>query len=455
MSNFIYVMSDEHNPFVSSIYGHPSVHTPNMARLAERGTVFENTYCPSPLCLPCRSAFFAGRRVHEIQTYNNCNTGLRKGFPSFGRLLTDQGVHTTFIGKSDGYDRVANFGFSEIIEAQDRDSPDCHIRREPLEIRPDAASRARHYGPHEAPFETDLKRTDAAIRWLRETAPQIDSPWVLCVNLNKPHFPHYVTPDLWSMYDGCDDLPRYGAEQESAQHQHATDLRRYFATDQFTEEDIRGLRRGYLGCVTFIDTQLGRLIDALDESGLSDSTNIAYTSDHGDMLGMFGMWWKCSLYEHSVRVPLIVAGPDFSAGVWCETPVSSLDLQASIFYATGAKRPDDLTGEPLQEIPHIDSQRIVFSEYHGHGARASAYMVRRGEWKFIYYVGAPNQLFNLASDPNELDNRIESETEIARELESELRCVCDPENENERASAFIEMQRTAALEGFARGGCCE
>ncbi|MCC2687030.1 MAG: hypothetical protein K0R75_3929, partial [Paenibacillaceae bacterium] len=94
MSNMIILMSDEHNPFYSSVYGHPFIQTPNMQRLAAMGTVYRNTYSPSPLCLPCRSAFMAGRRVHEIETYSNCNVNLNPNFPSYGKVLSDQGVHT-------------------------------------------------------------------------------------------------------------------------------------------------------------------------------------------------------------------------------------------------------------------------------------------------------------------------------------------------------------------------
>jgi len=242
------------------------------------------------------------------------------------------------------------------------------------------------------------------------------------------------------MYSEDADLPAFGEEEESAQHPYAKDLRNYFEVEKFSEEQIRGLRRGYLGCVTYVDQQLGRLMNTLDKTKLIDNTNLIYTSDHGEMLGKFGMWWKCTLYEDSVRVPCIAAGPDFSSGGTVSTPVDLFDLQAALFKAVGARRPSDWVGQPLQSIPDHDAQRVVFSEYHGHGTRASAYMIRKGDWKYIHYIAAPAQLFNLAADPNELNNLIETHNDIAKNLERELRVICSPERENERTEQFIKRQ---------------
>jgi choline-sulfatase len=158
------------------------------------------------------------------------------------------------------------------------------------------------------------------------------------------------------------------------------------------------------------------------------------------MLGKFGMWWKCSLYEDSVRIPCIAAGPDFKAGVRLATPVDLHDLQASCFSVTGARRPPDWVGTPLNLITAEDGERPVFSEYHGHGTRSSSYMIRRGKWKYIYHVKAPAQLFDLECDPEELNNRAGQEQTVAAELHRVLLAVCDPEVEDKRAEALIEQQ---------------
>jgi choline-sulfatase len=435
--------SDEHNPFISSIHAHPFVQTPNLDRLAARGVVFENTYCPSPLCMPSRSSFVSGRRVHEIRTYSNCNI-LSYDYPTYGRVLADRGVHTVHVGKTDFYNVHSELGFSETILPQDRASGgDIHIRRNPLHIREGSRSRANGYGVEPENFRQDIACTDAAIEWLSTRGKEMGKPWTMDLNLVRPHFPHRTTQELWDLYAEHADLPHHGGDERSANHPYARDLRAHFETDFFTEEQTRGLRRGYYGCVSFIDQQLGRVLDALEETGLAENTVVAYTSDHGEMLGKFGMWWKCSLYEDSVRVPLVIAGPGFSSGTRTRTPVDLLDLQATLFRANGAERPEDWSGVPLQDIPENDPERLVFSEYHGHGTRASAYMVRKGDWKFIYNCEGPMQLFNLAKDPNELKNLHGAEPKTARFMALDLRTFCDPTKENERVEETIAKQIAA------------
>ena len=450
VSNTVILISDEHNPLFSSPYGHPFVVTPNMERLVQEGTVFENTYCPSPLCMPSRSSFMAGRWVHETQVYSNCNIAMEDmNYPTYGSVLAAQGVHTVHIGKTHVYSPGHELGFGEMILPGDTAVPgDTNHRRTPLTIREGAAERAGQFGPREQPFGRDLQRMDAAVDWLVQRSRETRQPWILAINISNPHFPQFTTQELWDMYPQGGDLPEHGAECESANHPYAQDLRAHFETGQFAEKQIRGLRRGYLGCVTFVDQQLGRILDALERTGQIEQTNIVYTSDHGEMLGKFGMWWKCTLYEDSVRVPLIAAGPDFQTGLRVKTPVSSHDLQAALFRCVGAERPEAWKGKPLQDVPVDDPDRAVFSEYHGHGARSGAFMIRKGDWKLIYYIAAPHQLFNLSDDPHELSNLAERMSDKVAELEAELRKVCSPEDENRRAHAFErkQLEALAALE---------
>lgn len=448
MANVLLLISDEHNPFYSSVYGHPFVQTPAMDRLAENGVTYESTYCPSPLCTPSRSAFMSGRRVHEIQAYSNCRTGVDPSIPTYGRVLAEQGVYSVHVGKTHVFAPGGELGFRETRSAGERmGAGDPEIGRRPFRIRHAAAERASQFGVKETHLRVDLERVDAAIDWISNAAPSLDRPWTLSVNVIHPHFPHYTSQELWDLYPQGGDLPEYGADQETADHPRAREVREHFQTGAFTGEQIRGQRRGYLACVTFLDRQLARLIEALKASGQYDDTNVIYTSDHGEMLGKFGMWWKCSLYEDASRIPCIAAGPDFSSGVRVATPVDLHDVQASLFASTGADRPSDWVGQPLQGMPDSDDQRVVFSEYHGHGVRHSAFMVRRGKWKYIHHVEAPHQLFDLDRDPDELQNVYGAFPAVATDLEGALRAICDPEGENDRADRFIEAQLASMSTG--------
>jgi len=433
-------MSDEHNPFYSSPYGHEFIHTPNMQKLADIGTLYQNTYCPSPLCLPSRSAFISGRRVHQIQAYSNCNVNLRKEFPSYGKILKDNGIYSVHIGKTDAYAPASQLGFSAMINPGERKEPgDTDHCRRPLSIRYGAEKRADGFGYKEE-CSSDVECVDKAVEMLKNGKLCLTSPWVLCVNIVNPHFPHFCPKDLWDRYSEREDLHKFGTDFESSAHPYAKDLRKHFRTDLFSENQMKGLRRGYYGCVSFVDRMLGRIITTLEESALLGNTNIVYTSDHGEMLGKFGMWWKCSLYEDSVRIPMIAAGPDFKRNHIVRTPTELLDLTSFIFASFGIEQPSECTGIPLNQIPEYDGERVVFSEYHGHGTRSGAFMVRKGKWKLIFNMEAENQLFNLAEDPNELKNLIYSNPDNAAALEKELRKICSPEEENAKAHKFEEEQ---------------
>ena len=144
--------------------------------------------------------------------------------------------------------------------------------------------------------------------------------------------------------------------------------------------------------------------------------------------------------EDAARVPCIAAGPDFESGVQVATPVDLHDVQASVFSLTGARHPEHWLGAPLETLASDDRDRVVFSEYHGHGARASSFMVRQGDWKLIHNVAAPDQLFDLDDDPEELENRYEACPAKAGELSAALERICDPAVEDREAEALWERQ---------------
>lgn len=442
-TNVVLIMSDEHNPLYSSVYGHPFVQTPNLEKIAREGVVFENAYCPSPLCLPSRSSFMSGLYPHEHQCYSNSTILLDK-FPGYGEVLANQGIYTTYIGKADVYENIENMGFNEVILGWNRGKPgDIFISRKPLSIRREPDKRETKWGPLPNAHSNDQKIIYHAVEWLKQKGSSLSQPFLLIVNISLPHFPLYSPPELWDLYSGKGDLPRYGREQPTANHIYSLDLRRHFQTDSFSKENIIGLRQGYYASVTFADQLIGRLLDTLEETGLIQNTVFIYTSDHGEMLGKFGMWWKCSLLEDASRIPLLVMGPGFEKNKRVYTPVTLFDVQATLFRALKAERPPHWHGEPLQDIQYQKPNRFIFTEYHGHGIRGSCFMVRQGEWKLIWNSDAPHQLFNLSEDPNELNNLFSCESNapsVYSELKEFLYSVCNPVEETQRAETKIRKQ---------------
>lgn len=439
MTNVVLFISDEHNPRYSSVYGHPFIQTPNVERLARQGTVYQNAYCPSPLCVPSRSAFMSGYWPHEIQRYNNCKV-IEGRYPGYGQVLADQGVHTAYIGSASNlYRDPRGLGFTELLLATvTQRSLNPNAVRRPGQASPAPKTEAPH-GPEADRYQEDVGFVDRAVDWLQRTAPGLDSPWTVTVNVHPPHPPWTADPAYWQMYDGRGDLPPHDVEQPSAQHAYAADLRARSRWD-YSPELARDLRQGYYAAVSYVDHELGRVLDAVEAAGLADDTVVCYTTDHGEMLGKFGIWGKCSLYEDSVRVPLVAAGPGFSSDTRVSTPVSTLDLQAALFHAVDAQRPGAWHGQPLQTLPTHDPERAVFAEYHGPGPRAGGFMIRRGDWKLLYNIDAEHQLFDLREDPEELDNRWPHRPDVAAALERELRQVCDPEGVHEGACDFQQRQ---------------
>ena len=198
----------------------------------------------------------------------------------------------------------------------------------------------------------------------------------------------------------------------------------------------------YYGLCTWVDRQVGRVIGALERTGLSETTRVVYTSDHGDNIGARGIWGKSTHYDDAVGVPMIVAGPDVARGRVCRTPVSLVDVAPTIMDAVGEDPyawSKDLPGRSLLEIGNApdDPARTVFSEYHAFASPSAAFMLRNGRFKYNYYVGYPPELFDLAADPGEERNlaRTGEHARILAQFEKQLRAMLDPEATDARAKA--------------------
>ena len=192
----------------------------------------------------------------------------------------------------------------------------------------------------------------------------------------------------------------------------------------------------YFGLISWLDHNIGQIMDKLDETGLSADTTVIYSSDHGDNVGARGLWGKSNCYEESAAVPMIMAGPDIPAGT-CQTPVSLLDISATIPAFFGLAPKAEMVGRDLRAIctEQTDEHRVVFSEYHAAGAVSGAFMVRKGAFKLIYYVGFEPELFDLAADPDELVNLADNPAyaEKLAEMKTTLYAICNPEEVDSQA----------------------
>jgi choline-sulfatase len=237
-----------------------------------------------------------------------------------------------------------------------------------------------------------------------------ERPWCLCVSFTHPHDPYVARRQFWDLYNDCEHLePQIGALPCAEQDPHSQRLLEAndYAKFAIKEADVRRARQGYFANISYVDDKIGALFDILARTRMADNTLVMFLSDHGDMLGERGLWFKMSPFEGSARVPLLLSAPDLAAR-HIDTPVSTLDVNATLA---------DLVGIDLSEIaPWTDGTSLVplarggpreapvYMEYAAEGSHAPLVTIREGAWKYNHCELDPPQLFNLDDDPGEMHN---------------------------------------------------
>jgi choline-sulfatase len=445
-TNLLFINADQHSPRVLGCYGDPIIRTPNLDALAARGTRFERAYCPFPICVPSRASLATGRYAHALGLWDNSKPYLGWEAPSWGHRLTEQGHRVTTIGKLHYRSADDPTGFPDqripmhVVLNDQNVFGLLRARMPPLNQR----QWVLDAGPGETEYTRyDRAIADEAVRYLRDEAAGQDRPWALYVSFIHPHIPLVIPEEYFGLYPPeAVPLPAGWRPHEWSRHPAAELKRRSGMMDEpFDEPTIRRAIAAYYGMVTFLDELIGRVLAQLDAAGLRETTRVIYTADHGEMLGAHGLWWKECLYEESVGVPMIVAGPDIPTGKVSRTPVNLVDCFPAIVEAVGASpAPEDadLPGESLFALAQApDRDRVIFSEYHASMSPTGAFMIRLGRYKLIYHVGLPHQLFDLEADPHELHDLADdpAHAEARAACERALRAICDPEDVDRRAKA--------------------
>ncbi len=452
--NLVYFQSDNHNRSYLGCYGHGLARTPVLDRIAGRGVRFANAYAASALCCPARASLATGRYPHQTGYWDNAIVYDGR-VPSWMHRLRGQGHHVASVGKLHYRSSEDDNGFSEellpmhILGAKGGVS----MLLRAIDGEPENLGQWQLYleksGVGETQYQDfDRKISDRAIRWLREDGRgrgrdrDRDRPWVLHVSYVSPHPPFLVPKRLLELFPPDQiDLPPLSSPEARPDHPALRHLRRVMAWGDLRPEDLRRIGAGYLALIAHLDEQVGRVMAALEDLGLLETTRVLYTSDHGEMAGSHGLLGKCNLYEGAIGVPLLIAGPEVPAGRVVTENVSHVDLFPTLVKGAGGQLLDqdaDLPGRSLwPAVAGDDRARGVFAEYHAAGSRAGAFMVRDGHMKLIYYVNLPPQLFCLLNDPQETRDLApdpDQRDTLAR-LEGLLRAICDPEAVDRRAKA--------------------
>jgi choline-sulfatase len=418
--NILIVMVDQLNGTLFPDGPAGFLHAPNLRALAGRSLRFANTYTASPLCAPARASFMSGQLPSRTRVYDNA-AEFQSDIPTFAHHLRRSGYYTGLSGKMHfvGPDQLHGFEerlTTDIYPADFGWTPDYRKPDERIDWwyhnlgSVTGAGVAEITNQMEYDDEVAFNAVQKLYQLARRSTDADRRPWCLTVSFTHPHDPYVTRRKYWDLYEGCAELdPRVAAIPFEAQDPHSKRLLEAcdFKAFDIDSEHIRRARRGYFANITYIDDKLAEITEVLKTTRMLDDTVIVFTSDHGDMLGERGLWFKMNFFEGSARVPLMIAGPGIRPGLVTE-PVSTLDINPTLAAIAGidigAVAPWT-DGEAILAL--ADGARRsgpVVMEYAAEGSYAPLVGIREGRWKFIHCEIDPPQLFDLESDPQELAN---------------------------------------------------
>ncbi len=417
--NILFLLGESHAPDLLAAAGHPVIHTPNLDSLAKRGALFEHAYCASPLCVPARAALATGRFPHE-SGYWDSSLAYDGAVPSWMGRLRDSGYQTAGIGKMHFRSDEDDVGFTSTVETMqiadgigDLVSALRHEGSEPSYQGLWDIWTSRYGAGDDNPYrQFDERIALSAENWLAKSPGE--TPWALSVHFISAHAP-FVTPrEFFELYKPEDIPPpiRFSSA-DRPDHPSVRHLRQIVPhADTLPYEQVQALRAAYFATVTYLDALIGRVLDALQASGQASNTLIVYTSDHGFSLGDHYVFGLFHMYEESLRVPLIVAGPGISENRRIPSPVSHTDIYPTFLEAAGIPLNEDEEKRLAKSLwPVLRGEQVkpepVFAEYHGTGTRSGGYVLRRENIKLIHFIDMPPQLFDLEHDPEEAVNLAE------------------------------------------------
>ncbi|MEM7224750.1 MAG: sulfatase-like hydrolase/transferase [Pseudomonadota bacterium] len=441
-TNLLILCSDEHARSALGCYGSEIVQTPTLDKLAAIGARFTRAYTPSPICIPARASLATGLPVFEHRCWSSAEP-YHGQIESYMHRLRAAGHAVVSIGKLHFRSGQDDNGFSEEIlpmylANEGRGWPQG-LMRNPMPPFPEAREMAAEAGPGESDYtDYDRRITAEACKWLkRAPGKAADKPWSLFVSFVSPHFPLVAPRPFFDLYEGLELPAPFGRRSD---HPVLREMLKFWNYDDYFDAETRVLgRRCYYGLCSFLDDNIRQVMTALEDSGQAGETTVLYITDHGEMLGNHGFWAKSVMFEDSVAIPMILAGPGIPSGV-NHTPVSLNDVAATAERAAGlAPRPAAAPwrGRPLQGfVAAPEADRLVLSEYHDGGSPTGFFMLRQGNLKYVYYAGGhPAQLFDLSADPEELSDLGQNPdtAEVRARLHESLLGILDPEAVNREA----------------------
>jgi len=425
--NIVFVHCDSMDGRVMGCMGHPAAHTPNLDRLADRGTMFRNTYTNNPICCPSRASMWSGLYTHKCEGWNNYK-GLSPDDPTFMTHLERAGYRCGVFGKTDYLS--GRHTIRARVTAWTR-SANIYLPgyRMSGPVVDESNAERVHTG--------DWQRVDKSVEWLNENSGKTNEPFVLYCGISKPH-PAFETSRRW--LDLIDPSKVSLPDKDTSSHEVMHYMRVVKNWQHGLSNDrVHLVRRIYFAMIAEVDAMVGRLMQEVDRLGLGDRTYFIFSSDHGEMNMEHQQFYKMNHYEASARVPLIIAGPEVRRGEAVDDLVSLVDMYPTLMDMAELDHPDGLDGHSLLPALHgqaSDGPDCVLSEFHDSTSNTGAFMLRRGQWKYIEYVGYDPLLFDLDADPDELADQTRARPDVADQMNRALREIVDYQAVDAKAKQY-------------------
>ena len=419
--NVLFIMADQLTPLALGCYGNPTVRTPAIDGLADRGVTFVNNYCNCPICAPSRASMCSGRLAARLRNFDN-GTAFPANIPTFMHHLRVGEYEVVASGKLHFVGPDQLHGFERRLTTDIYPSAFKWTKNWSAPIKPalGMVGHLKEAGP--APWTRQLQYDEEvhfrALEQIRIYGEETrrgrrQRPFFLCASYTHPHDPPIITPQWWDLYRDVEiDMPRTPPDPTAPLPAADRWLIEYLGLDriELTEEDVRRSRLGYYAMTSYFDAKVGGLLAELEEQGLLENTIVIVTSDHGDMVGEHGLWFKRSYYEWSARVPLIVSWPGrYPEGRRVEQTTSLVDLFPTLLDMLDLPRVpwEDVDGRSaarllVKDDPAWKDEAIV--DFTSAGAIHPWRAVRQGRYKYVAVHTGDPLLFDLEADPGEWTN---------------------------------------------------
>ncbi|WDZ77503.1 choline-sulfatase [Ensifer adhaerens] len=396
------------------------LHAPNLKSLAARSARFRNNYTSSPLCAPARASFMAGQLPSRTRVYDNA-AEYQSSIPTYAHHLRRAGYYTALSGKMHfvGPDQLHGFEerlTTDIYPADFGWTPDYRKPGERIDWwyhnlgSVTGAGVAEITNQMEYDDEVAFLANQKLYQLSRENDDADRRPWCLTVSFTHPHDPYVARKKFWDLYEDCEHLlPEIGMLPDDQQDPHSKRIMHScdYGNFELTQDNVRRSRRAYFANISYLDEKVGELVDTLTRTRMLDNTLILFCSDHGDMLGERGLWFKMNFFEGSARVPLMVAGPGVAPGLHL-APTSNLDVTPTLTDLAGISMDEvKCWTDGISLVPMINGEERsepVLMEYAAEASYAPLVAIREGKWKYIHCALDPDQLYDLEADPLELNN---------------------------------------------------